>query len=113
MNLTEKELEIMDVLWENKVPMTAVEMINKGKGTKSWSNRSIYTFLQYLEKKGAIRIARTCPINERYGKAYEPTVSLPEYIVETAAGINRKRSPAIRISADECIKLVKDMWDDE
>ena len=111
MNLTEKELEIMDVLWESKVPMTAVEMINKAKGTKSWSNRSIYTFLLYLEKKGAIRI--TCPINEKFGKTYEPTLSFPEYIIENVAGINRKRSPAIRISADECIKLVRDMWKDE
>ena len=111
MKLTEKELEVMDVLWESKIPMTVSDILEKTKGTRSWSSKSIYTLIGYLEKKGAIRVARSCPTNENYAKAYEATISCLEFMVKTAYGISKTRKHGV--SADAYIEAIRNMWGNE
>ena len=116
MRLTEKQLEIMDVLWESTAPLTITDIVEKTRDTRSWSSKSIYSLIEQLEKKGAVCVSRSCPTNANYAKAYEAAISCPEFMVKTAVGINKARKPGVRVSADvyvETIRSMEDEWEDE
>ena len=113
MKLTEMELEVMNALWESKKPMTIPAILEVTKDTRTWSTRSIYTFLEYLERKGAVRVSRPGYDKDVYITTYEPAISCTEYMVLLAASINKARPPGLRVSADAYIDAVKRMWKDE
>ena len=113
MILTKMELEVMDVLWESNVPMTVSDILETTKDTRTWSTRSIYTFLEYLERKGAVRVNRPSYKNDIYIRTYEPSMSYPEFMVKSAALVNKARNPKVRVSAEAYIEAVRSMWEDE
>lgn len=53
-NITESELKIMNILW-NEYPLTSNEIIDKLCGYNDWSMTTIRTFISRLVSKNAIR----------------------------------------------------------
>ena len=68
--LTNTELQIMELLWSEKRPMTFREIMDvaKKEWKKEWKVQTLNTFLNGLQKMGMIRAERsmTSPYNEYY-----------------------------------------------
>ena len=70
MYLTQNELEIMDVLWEQKRPLSRGELLSLPEN-KTWMDSSIHILLNSLLRKGAIREAGYAKCGKTSGRVYE------------------------------------------
>lgn len=52
--VSEAELEIMKIVWENKAPTASTEIVRILKQRRGWEDTTIYTMLGKLVKKGAL-----------------------------------------------------------
>jgi len=77
-NLTQKELEVMRVLWETQTPMTATEIVFSSKD-RTWKEKSIFIILQSLTKKNAIAIDHHRATSTNIARAYRAAISVEEY----------------------------------
>ena len=82
MYLTKNELEIMDVLWEQKRPLSRGELLSLPEN-KTWMDSSIHILLNSLLRKGAIREAGYAKCGKTSGRIYEAALSCAEYYVTT------------------------------
>jgi len=78
MKLTGKELEVMKVLWESKVPLTAAGIIEASEN-RTWQEKSIYSILKLLIEKKAVTTAHNKPTATKHAKTYTPTISAEKY----------------------------------
>ena len=81
MKLTDKEMEVMVVLWDNGRPMTAAELIEISE-KRTWRDNSIYTILNTLIKKGAAVLTHHKPTMTNNARAYAPIITFEEYMVK-------------------------------
>jgi len=86
MKLTEKELEIMNVLWHGNGPLTASEII-AASDNRTWKEGSVYIIMKMLLKKGAVVLAMHKPTVSNTARAYSPTLTAEEYVVANIASI--------------------------
>lgn len=72
-NISEAELEVMKVIWNEKRPVTSLD-IGEAFETKGWKKTTIGTFLTRLVEKGALSA-------EKQGKLYyyTPLISQRDY----------------------------------
>lgn len=72
-NISEAELEVMKVIWNEKRPVTSID-IGEAFETKGWKKTTIGTFLSRLVEKGALSA-------EKQGKLYyyTPRISQKDY----------------------------------
>ena len=72
-NISEAELEVMKVIWNEKRPVTSLDICEAFE-TKGWKKTTIGTFLTRLVEKGALSA-------EKQGKLYyyTPLISQKEY----------------------------------
>ena len=72
-NISEAELEVMKVIWNEKKPVTSLD-VGKAFETKGWKKTTIGTFLTRLVEKGALSA-------EKQGKLYyyTPLISRKDY----------------------------------
>lgn len=117
-NISESELIVMKVLWENS-PLTLKEIVIKLED-QNWSTNTIQTFLGRLVKKGAVS-------TERQGKAfhYSPIIKKKDYqeaesqnFIERIYGGSIERMmmgfvKSGKLSAKEIEKLKKMLDEDE
>ncbi len=82
MYLTKNELEIMDVLWEQKRPLSRGELLSLPEH-KTWMDSSIHILLNSLLRKGAIREAGFAKCGKTSGRVYQAALSCAEYYVTT------------------------------
>lgn len=82
MELTKSEMEIMDVLWAENVPMSRAELIARGE-EKTWKDSSVHILLNSLLQKMAIREAGFVRCSKTYGRTFEPTMTREEYFATT------------------------------
>jgi len=80
MKLTDKEIEIMTVLWGSKTPMTAVEII-EASNDSTWKEGSIYGIMKSLIKKGAAVLAMYKPTSSKNAMAYSAAITSEEYTI--------------------------------
>ena len=78
MELTKSEMEIMDVLWNEKVAMSRSDLIERNE-EKSWKDSSVHILLNGLLQKGAIREAGFVRRSKTYGRTFVPTLTREEY----------------------------------
>ncbi|MDO5389453.1 MAG: BlaI/MecI/CopY family transcriptional regulator [Clostridia bacterium] len=77
-NLTEREYEVMEILWRNPKPMLASDIMEV---TKSTSNNSVHHILNKLMEKGFVKVAGNVKVVKSQSRLYAPAVSAMEYIV--------------------------------
>ena len=72
-NISEAELEVMKVIWNEKRPVTSLDICEAFE-TKGWKKTTIGTFLTRLVEKGALSA-------EKQGKLYyyTPLISQKDY----------------------------------
>ncbi len=72
--ITEAELEIMKVLWENK-EATSLQIIDEVSKTTDWNKNTIKTLISRLVEKEAISVDK----NKGNLYLYTPNISIDEY----------------------------------
>lgn len=82
MELTKSEMEIMDVLWAEQVPLSRADLLEHG-AEKTWKDSSVHILLNSLLQKGAIREAGFVRRSKTYGRTFEPTMTREEYFAAT------------------------------
>lgn len=76
-NLTEKEYEIMQILWKNPKPMLASEIMGSVSNT---SNNSVHHILNKLMEKGLVKVVGNVKIVKSQSRLYAPAISVVEYV---------------------------------
>ena len=82
MELTRSEMEIMDVLWANDVPLSRADLLAHSE-EKSWKDSSVHILLNGLLQKGAIQEAGLVKSSKTYGRVFAPTLTREEYFAKT------------------------------
>ena len=82
MELTKSEMEIMDVLWEKRVPMSRSDLLASSQ-EKSWKDSSVHILLNGLLQKETIREAGLVKRSKTYGRLFVPTMTREEYFANT------------------------------
>ena len=82
MELTKSEMEIMDVLWGENVPLSRSDLLARG-AEKSWKDSSVHILLNGLLQKGAIQEVGFVKRSKTYGRTFAPTLSREEYFATT------------------------------
>jgi len=104
MKLTDKEYQIMSVLWENEKPMTAAEIV-ESSDNPLWKEKSIYIIMTSLLQKGVVTIAYHKPTGTNNARAYAPTVTSEECVL---AHISAVEETGVHIDIPTLVKrLIK------
>ena len=103
MILTEKELEIMSLLWCSNDPMTAAEIV-KASENRTWKEKSIFVLMNSLLRKKAIVLSNLKPTCTNTARAYRAALTAEEYAVSLVCGTGKSRIP---ISVDAFITQFK------
>ena len=82
MQLTKSEMEIMDVLWGEDVPLSRSDLLARGE-EKSWKDSSVHILLNGLLQKGAIKEVGFVKRSKTYGRTFAPTLTREEYFATT------------------------------
>lgn len=72
--ITNAELELMQVLWDNS-PLTAREITAQLNSRKEWHRKTVNTLLSRLEKKGALRVDTP----DEGARRFAPAIEQKEY----------------------------------
>jgi BlaI family penicillinase repressor len=84
--LTDKELQIMAVLWDCETAMTAAEIVGATKN-KTWKENSIYIILNSMLKKGAVKLTLHKPTGTNNARAYRPLIAVEDCVLSHIASI--------------------------
>lgn len=76
-NLTDKEYEVMEILWQNNAPMLASDVMNYVVKT---SEASVHHILNKLMDRGLVKVAGNIKVVKAQSRLYAPAVSPAEYI---------------------------------
>jgi len=98
LELTKNEIEIMEVLWEAKRPITSVEIV-KMSVEKTWKDSSIHILINSLLKKKAIQEVGFIRAGRGYARTFEPTESGDKFYADFLASIAKKISVSTLFSA--------------
>ena len=82
MELTKREMEIMDVLWETDKPLSRADLLERSE-EKTWKDSSVHILLNGLLQKGVIREAGLVKRSKTYGRVFCPTMTREEYFATT------------------------------
>jgi predicted transcriptional regulator len=77
-SLTENELEVMSLLWEQARALSRSEIINL-LPDKSWSNSSIHIILNKLIDKDAVQVEGFVKTGRNFGRTYSAAITQDEY----------------------------------
>ncbi len=82
MELTRSEMEIMDVLWASREPLSRSDLLARSE-EKTWKDSSVHILLNGLLQKGAIQEAGLVKRSKTYGRTFSPTITREEYFAST------------------------------
>ncbi len=98
MKLTKSELEIMDVLWKAKRPLSRGDILDLST-EKTWKDNSIHILLNGMLKKEAIKEAGFARSGKVWGRLYAPNITIDEYYGENVFSKNGSDSVPLLFSA--------------
>ena len=103
MILTEKELEVMTLLWSSSDPMTAAEIV-KASENRTWREKSVFVIMNSLLRKKAIELAHLKPTCTNTARAYVAALTPEEYAISL---IYSKGKLQVPIDVDVFVKQFK------
>lgn len=89
MELTRSEMEIMDVLWEAREPLSRSDLLERS-AEKSWKDSSVHILLNGMLQKNVIREAGFVKRSKTYGRTFAPTLTREEYFANTVFSYRHK-----------------------
>ena len=103
--ITPKEEAIMELLWNNKKPMTIAEIKDVLNG-KGWNKSTLFNTIQSLINKKYISVCGVEKSNTQYARLFEASITKEEYaaILLTNKGIKRKDLVNIVLAMDGTVK---------
>jgi predicted transcriptional regulator len=101
--LTGKELEIMTVLWNSKMPLTTTEIIEISPN-RTWHERSIFSIINTLIKKGAVVLDTYKPTAGKHARAYKSVITTEDYAMEA---IQNMRDSGMKIDVNALAERLK------
>lgn len=81
MHLTRSEQEIMDLFWSVDHPMTQGEVVTNCEN-RSWKERSVFSMLNGLLKKGLIHEVSFVRSGKTYARTFEASMTQAEYLAK-------------------------------
>ncbi len=78
MELTKKELEVMNVIWSSDRPLAKSEIARICEN-KTWKDSYTHLLITGLIKKGAIRESGVTKVGKAWATSYEANISCEEY----------------------------------
>ena len=109
--LTAKELEVMSVLWDNGIPMTATEIL-AASDNRTWVETSIFIMMKNLETKGAVSMVNFRPTSTKRARVYKAEVTFEEVMAYQVAATKKDKCPSVpfdeKIFVDYLEKLMKE-----
>lgn len=82
--LTKSEQEIMALFWSVDHPMTQADVVSSCE-SHTWKERSVFSFLNSLLKKGLIHEVNFVRSGKSYARTFEATMSRAEYFAEAVS----------------------------
>ena len=76
--LSETELDILQILWEEKKGLSRPEILTRLEG-KAWNPNSIHQVLNSMMKKGVLQVDGMARCGKVYGRTYSPTLTQQEF----------------------------------
>ena len=97
--LTEREEEVMNFMWEYGKPVTSNDILALCKN-RTWKDSYLQIMLRSLKKKGAIKECGRILYNTQYAYLLKPTLTKEEYYVQLAykRGVNRRSFIQLAVS---------------
>lgn len=84
--LSETELDILQILWEEKKGLSRPEILTRLEG-KAWNPNSIHQVLNSMMKKGVLQVDGMARCGKVYGRTYSPTLTQQEFLARRAQEI--------------------------
>jgi predicted transcriptional regulator len=103
MKLTNKELEVMTVLWSSGAPLTTAEIIEISPN-RTWQEGSIFAIMNTLIKKGAAVLDTYKPTPGKHARAYKPILTPEDYAMEA---IQNLRDSGMKIDVHALAERLK------
>ena len=97
--LTEREEEVMNFMWEYGKPVTSNDILALCTN-RTWKDSYLQIMLRSLKKKGAIKECGRILYNTQYAYLLKPTLSKEEYYLQLAykRGVNRRSFIQLAVS---------------
>ncbi len=92
--LTEKEYEVMEILWKNKKPMLASEIT---KSVSMASGNSTHHLLNRLMEKGVVKVAGNVKIVKAQSRLYMPAFTVAEFAALQTSALFKATSDKLDI----------------
>ena len=99
MHLTKSELEVMNVIWRAKEPLSRNDIIALSSEHKSWKDSSIHIILNGLLRKEAIKEDGFVKCNKIYARKFSPLISSEEYYSKALFSAGGKENVPMLFSA--------------
>lgn len=104
MKFTDSELQIMELFWDLKKPLSSQDILNLSPKDKLWKDNSLFIMIQTLQKKEAIKeIGAVKGDKGKYLRLFEPALCRKEYFSKQLPGSLEERDIPALFSA-----LIKD-----
>ena len=103
MRLTDKEMEVMALLWGSTEPMSITEIV-RASNNRTWQERSIFSIINRLMDKGVIMTCSIKPTNTRHARTFRPAITAEEYAIKCIVGLKQS---GIKIDIDSLVKNLK------
>jgi len=108
MILTKKELEIMTLLWTEKIPMTSAEIV-AASIKRTWKDSSIHIIMKKLIDKEAVVFSSPKPTGTNNAKSYIPKISFEDYTLSTIRNMDKYGKSSKCIDYDVIIEGIMKM----
>lgn len=97
--LTEREEQVMDFMWEYGKPVTSNDILELCTN-RTWKDSYLQIMLRSLRKKGAIESCGRVLYNTQYAQLLQPTLSKEQYYLQLAykRGVDRKSFIQLAVS---------------
>lgn len=118
--LTNSEEQMMQLLWQQKKPLTATEIIGLSDG-KTWKDSYVHLLINSLIKKGLIEVKGFVKTTKNYARTFSPSMSREEYAIKRIKSANdysEEKIPAlfsflISDVSEDTLRIIKEMLDEK
>ena len=81
LDLTKSEMDVLEVLWKEKRPLSVLEIINITLGEQTWSKSRVLAIVNTLTEKGLVESVGFVRNHKSFARAFSPTLSFEEFTV--------------------------------
>ncbi len=107
-SLTKSEEDLMGIFWEEKKPLTSVEILDIASD-RSWNGNYLHMMLRSLQKKGLLEACGTVRYGTQYARKFLPLLTKEEYAAKIIVSTGIKSSSIAQVT----VALAKEIGDKE